>query len=395
MLSVASTAAACCAEASGPGPRRPPPGDPHYNAGVRVDQVIPTLAWPDAIGSHTLALSDALRAAGVDSDIYYGHCPTPSLAGRAHPLGELGRPDRGRVLLYQASIGSPVFDHLVTRPETKLVNYHNITPADLVERWEPAVAYELHLGRAQLPRLAPSCRLAIGVSSYNEEELRAAGYRHTAVVPLLFDAEREDVEPDPALTARLSTLKSRGGADLLFVGKLSPHKAPHDLVKALAVYRRLYDPKARLHLVGSPLGNTYMDAMLDFVAALGLEEAVELSGMVTASELEAYYRCADVFVSASEHEGFCAPLVEAMARGVPVVAYGAGAVPETVAEAGVVLDSKEPLVLAAAVARVRGDRALAVSLRRAGVARAARFSIGRSKAAMVSTITSLAQAEVA
>ena len=80
--------------------------------------------------------------------------------------------------------------------------------------------------------------------------------------------------PDPARLARLGDAKADGGADLLFVGKVSPHKAPHDLVKMLAVYRRLYDPQARLHLVGSPLGDRYGPALAGFVARLGLEDAV-------------------------------------------------------------------------------------------------------------------------
>ena len=136
-----------------------------------------------------------------------------------------------------------------------------------------------------------------------------------------------------------------GGADLLFVGKVSPHKAPHDLVKMLAVLRRLYDPAARLHLVGSPLGETYEPALRSFIDELGLTEAVNFAGSVSGAELEAYLQSADVFVCASDHEGFCVPLAEAMGHGVPIVAYGVTAVPETVADAGLVLPDKSPVPL--------------------------------------------------
>lgn len=358
---------------------------------MRVDQVIPTLAWPDAIGSHALALRDTLRQAGYDSEIYYGDRPTPELAGCGRPVDELGRSDRGRWLVYQSSIGSPVFDLFAARSERKIVNYHNITPATLLEDWEPDVAYELNLGRAQLPRLAPRCELAVAVSQYNESELKAAGYPHTSVVPLLIDMSDNTQEPDPDLLTRLQEERADGGADLLFVGKVSPHKAPHDLVKMLAVLHRLYDRRARLHLVGSPLGTRYLDAIVDFVDRLKLDPWVEITGSVTTGELEAFYRCADVFVCASEHEGFCAPIIEAMARGIPVVAYGAGAVPETVANAGLVLDTKAPLRFAAAVDKVLDDAEVRGDLTENGRLRASQFRVERSKARMLDILRSLTE----
>ena len=116
----------------------------------------------------------------------------------------------------------------------------------------------------------------------------------------------------PALARRLAAQKERGGADLLFVGKVSPHKGQHDLVKALAAYRRLYDPEARLHLVGGAISDEYRTAVERFADELGLLDAVEIAGSVTHEELIAYYAAADAFVCLSNHEGFCVPLLEAM-----------------------------------------------------------------------------------
>jgi glycosyltransferase involved in cell wall biosynthesis len=350
---------------------------------VRVDQVIPSLASRDAIGVHTVNLTRALRTAGIESDIFYGTC-TPDMAEVGRPIGALGRPRRHeRFLLYQASIGSPVFDTLMARDEPKLVNYHNITPAELLAPWEPAVAYEASLGRAQLARLAPHALLAVADSRYNELELHDVGYAKTEVVPLLIDMTRAGPSPDPSAARRLAGDKARGGADLLFVGKVSPHKAPHDLVKMLSVYRRVYDPAARLRLVGSPLGERYGPALEEFVRDLGLGEAVEITGSVEPSVLEAYYAAADVFVCGSEHEGFCVPIVEAMGHDVPVVAYGATAVPETVGDAGIVLPTKSPLRFAAAVHRVLTDDALRHRLTSAGRRQVERFALGASTARFV------------
>jgi glycosyltransferase involved in cell wall biosynthesis len=353
---------------------------------VRVDQVIPSLASRDAIGVHTLNLRDGLRAAGIDSDIYYGSF-TPDVEHEGKSVIELGRAGRDRWLLYQSSIGSPVYDILAARSEPKLVNYHNITPAHLLRDWEPNVGYEVALGRTQLARLAPQSRFAVADSAFNESELHALGYTATAVVPLLIDMQVKSDDPDPELATRLERQKdASGGADLLYVGKISPHKAPHDLVKMLDVVRRLYDPAARLHLVGSPLGEAYEPVLRAFIAELGLEDAVNLTGSVSAAELEAYFRAADIYVSASDHEGFCVPLAEAMGHGIPIVAYGVTAVPETVGGAGLMLPDKSAVPFAAAVGRVLADPALHEHLAAAGRARSAAFDLGASQQRFVGLV---------
>jgi glycosyltransferase involved in cell wall biosynthesis len=353
---------------------------------VRVDQVIPSLASRDAIGVHTINLRDGLRAAGIDSDIFYGSF-TEDMAHEGSSVTELGRAGRDRWLLYQSSIGSPVYDIFAAREEPKLVNYHNITPAPLLRDWEPNVGYEVALGRTQLGRLAAQSRFAVADSAFNESELRALGYGNTAVVPLLIDMQRKSEAADPAVAARLGERKAAaGGADLIFVGKVSPHKAPHDLVKMLAVVRRLYDPAARLHLVGSPLGETYGPALRAFVTELGLDQAVDFAGSVSEAELEAYLQASDVFVCASDHEGFCVPLAEAMGHGIPIVAYGVTAVPETVGDAGLLLSDKSPLRFAAAVGRILNDDTLRRHLTAAGLARARGFDLPDSQRRFVSLV---------
>ncbi len=352
----------------------------------RIDQVIPTLASRDAIGGHVLQLRDLLRSRGFASDIYYGNASADRVDEGYH-VARLGdRSPAGRVLLYQLSIGSGVGDIFRERHERKFVNYHNITPAGLLEAWIPAVGEEVRWGRAQLRELAAVTEFAVADSRYNERELHDAGYRSTTTVPLLIDLDGFAGAPDPALTRRLEAEREGGGTDLLFVGKVSPHKGQHDLVKALVVYRRLYDPLARLRLVGGAISEGYQEALVRFADELGVADAVEIAGSVTHEELIAYYASSDVFVCLSDHEGFCVPLLEAMYHRIPIVSHETTAVPETVGAAGLVLPGKEPGRVAAAVDRVVRDASLRDSLAREAASRVATFGLAPAREAFASAL---------
>lgn len=141
-----------------------------------------------------------------------------------------------------------------------------------------------------------------------------------------------------------------------------------------------------MHLIGRESCEAYVDALRRYVAALGLTDAVEFAGSVSPGELSAYYSAADVLVCCSDHEGFCAPLLEAMHHGLPVVAYGAAAVPETVLDAGIVLRSKAPVLVATAVERVLTDQKLRDELVRSGLERSRAFTVDGSRRAFAQAI---------
>jgi len=364
---------------------------------VAVHQVLPVFAPRDAIGNHTAAVRRCLRSMGIGGEIIAGEV-VPGAPDAAQTVRR-ARPSRLAaeepvLWLYHASTGSPVAEWFAELPGPKAIDYHNITPADALEPWEPHVAVELRHGRRQLASLTGVARWALADSAYNEAELVALGYEWTAVVPILLDtAQLAAVEPDPTAVAELKARKaSTGGADLLFVSRLLPHKRQDDLVKALAAYRLGFDPAARLTLVGGVGSARYADALGDFVADLGLQRAVTFAGSVPPAQLAAYFQLADVYVSASAHEGFGVPLLEAMAHDVPVVAYGSTAVPETVGDAGVLVASSSPEVLAAAVHRVVCDSALRDSLVARGRRRLQSLGLPVSTAALRAAVTSILDA---
>jgi glycosyltransferase involved in cell wall biosynthesis len=340
---------------------------------VAVHQVIPSFAARDAVGNHTLQVQGVLRDLGLRSEIYAADA-RPEMAKRSKPYTELVA-EPGAWLLYQASTGSPMVEWLLRRDEPMLVNYHNITPASLFGPWEPHVGVELEAGRRQMQSLARRTRFAIADSTYNEAELQSWGYEATAVVPILLDTATFEKAVDERALARLR----HTGTVWLFVGRIAPNKAQHDLIKAFSVFRRAYDPNARLRLVGGSSSHAYSTALVEYISALELGPYVEVCGDVPDGVLAAHYRAADVYVSASDHEGFGVPLLEAMHHRVPVIAYGTTAVPETVDGGGLVLADKTPATLAAAVHRVVSDSALRDALVAAGVRRVADFDLATNR----------------
>jgi glycosyltransferase involved in cell wall biosynthesis len=358
---------------------------------VRIDQLIPTIVERDAVSAHTFEAQRVLRDLGVESEIFAQNIG-PSLRGRVRGLEALTDFDSdSRWLLYQASIGSPVAEAFATHPAPKLVNYHNITPADLVDRFEPRMAELLRLGRAQMGQLAPLTRLGIAVSGYNRADLVELGYRSTAVIPLLADLS-VPAEPDAALATRLAQERRGGSSCWMFVGQIAAHKAQHALIEALAFYRTAFDAPAHLHLVGREASPGYAGGLWQLARALQVADAVHLEGSVSGSELAAFYAAADVFVCCSDHEGFCAPLIEAMHNRVPVVAFGAAAVPETVGSAALVLPSRTASLVATAVHRALSDEGLRQELLDAGTRRARDFDLDRSRTSFAQAVSAVVSA---
>jgi len=354
-----------------------------------VHQFVPALIPRDATGSHTLLLRRALRQAGWRSEIF-AEATHDELAGESIPVTEYRHRARpGDVLLYQFSTSSMVADLLLGRPEPLVLDFHNVTAPELYEGWDPASGRRAAEALDQLGRLATRAQLGLADSAFNERALRAAGCRRTAVVPVLVDLDRL-ADPDPRVAARLLTMKTAGGPDWLFVGRLVPSKAQHDLIKALWAYHRLYDERARLHLVGPAPSGRYLTALRDFVADLGLERSVRFAGEVSDAALAAYYEAADVYVSLSVHEGFGVPLLEAMRVGVPVVALDTGAVADTVGGAGLILAGAEPSLVAAAVDRVWRDDALRRALAGAGRERTSDLALEQAAAAAVDALAEVA-----
>ena len=349
---------------------------------VAIHQVLPVLAERDAVGDHTIRLRNLLRAHGVQSEIFAADIH-PGRRSEARPTRRLTEVGDDAVLVYQASTYSDLAAELAGRANPLVVEYHNITPDELVAPFEPKVATELRIARRQVISLAPRAALGMAVSRFNADELLSMGYARTAVTPFLTSIA--DHAPGSSME-RTGTSGSRW----LFVGRLAPNKAQHDVVLAFAAHRRLFDPAARLRLVGTSASDSYCRFLVSLVDELEVAEAVDLVGSVTDAELDAEYSSADVFVCLSDHEGFGVPLLEAMAHGLPVVAFDAAAVPETLGDAGVLLPDKDPALVAAVVHRVVSDAELRGRLIGRGRARLDDFGLEAAEQAHLDALAGVA-----
>jgi glycosyltransferase involved in cell wall biosynthesis len=211
------------------------------------------------------------------------------------------------------------------------------------------------LGRDEVELLRPRVVRAVADSRFNACDLESMGYRDVRVVPPVVDIRRlTRVEARPSTLAHLATF---GAPILLSVGQLMPHKRPDFLVEAMHVAETCMGLRCYLMLVGHQRLERYTRAVREQVQELSLS-GVHFVGAVDDADLAAMYRSADAVVTASEHEGFCLPLLEAMTFEKPIVARACAAVPETVDGGAVLLPPYEgPVLFAEAIGEILAKQA--------------------------------------
>jgi L-malate glycosyltransferase len=319
----------------------------------QVHQILATLGYGDAIGNEVLGINRALRAAGYTSEIIV-ETADPRLehltVDYRDVVGDIGEDD---LLIHHFSLGSRASRTAFALPARMALIYHNITPPEYFLGVHPQLVRQCYHGRRELTAYRTRCDLALGDSEFNRQELEALGFAPTGVLHVVPDFAHLDVTPD----ARTLNAYDDEWTNILFVGRVIPNKRPDDLIRAFHAYKTHCNPRSRLILAGSSGGfETYVAQLHALIAALGLED-VHLLGQVTNEALTALYDCADVFLCASEHEGFCVPLIEAFYKRVPVLAYAATAVPATMDGGGVLYTDKHPTRVAALVQSLTDDTA--------------------------------------
>ena len=319
-----------------------------------VHQVLATLGYGDAIGNEVLGIQRVLRSAGYESEIFVQTADRrlDDLTVDYFDLPRASHPDN--ILIHHFSIGSRASRIAYALPDRMVLIYHNITPPDYFVDVHPILVRLCFLGRRELGLYRDRCDLALGDSEFNRQELEAIGFPRTDVLPVVPDFSHLAGDPNIRLSAEFDD----DSVNLLFVGRTIPNKRLEDIIRWFHAYKTWFNPRSRLFFVGEQSGFERYVAMLNQLVAELRVNDVHFLGHVTNEELVAYYDLADVFLCASEHEGFCVPLVESFYMGVPVIAYAATAVPATMDGAGVLISDKDPVHVAALIDRIVTDRAL-------------------------------------
>jgi glycosyltransferase involved in cell wall biosynthesis len=341
-----------------------------------IHQVLVGASYGDAVTNVALEFRDALRRVGPSE--VFAHYVDPAIAVEVKPLHDFGRDPRG-ILVYHSSIGDPAMsDFLMHRREPIVLVYHNITPSSYFQGWDNRFAALLDQGRRDLRELRHRTRLAFADSKFNARDLEQLGYQDVRVLPPIVDPFRL-----VRAGADFSVLEHFGlngdAPNLLFVGQLLPHKRVDLLLEAMYVLNTYMDPEISLLLVGRNEFTPYRNAITAQVHELGLRR-VHFLGSVNDRHLAALFRTAAAYATTTDHEGFCVPLLEAMAFETPVFARACAAVPETAGNAALLVpDDASPTLIAEAIARVLDDRDLRATLAARGSARLDAFDADRAR----------------
>ena len=303
-----------------------------------VNQWVPAAHTGDAIGDSARRVRDLLRELGHESEIY-ALTVDDDLRHDVRPFGDAAA-RRGDVTVLHYAVPSPMTDAFARLPRGRVLQYHNVTPAQFFAPYDPGVFRVAALGREQLKTLVGHTDAALGDSEYNRQELETYGFSNTGVFPIAVDTAR--IRRAPRRPA-LEHLLNDGLLNFLFVGRIAPNKKIEDHIRLGEHYKRYVDTEYRFIFVGkTDAVPRYYDTVLALVAEYRMPaDRFVFTGAVPEEDLATYYRTARVYISLSEHEGFCVPLLEAMAADVPVLAYASTAVPDTLGGAGVQFAPKD------------------------------------------------------
>ena len=303
----------------------------------RIYQVMEALDVGDAVSKIAIDNANLLGELGQPKEILTRYADQ---AIRSHTLPRstiLSNSDCGLIFHYWGYSHSTWM--LSVAKGRQALHYHNITPPHFFSM--DSVGYRMtSQGYTQLGRILNHFDLLIGDSQYNIQSLAPFLTRPLPALPIYPVMDPAKLREHPYDQVLLDHLRSRRQVNILFVGRIARNKRQDRLIQVFDYYYREINPQAHLWLVGNEKGDpAYRAELEELRLSLASCDHIHFTGKINDAKIYAYYRAADLFLSASEHEGFGVPLVEAMVFDVPVIAYAATAVPETMGNAGILIDT--------------------------------------------------------
>lgn len=243
------------------------------------------------------------------------------------------------IIIYHHSIHSSVLEYIIEIPVPKILIYHNVTPHHFFEPYDLKLTYYLKQGRNELSLIKNKFNSYLADSEYNSLELLREGITDIKVLPILYDFNKFKKKPKPT--------ENNSKKKIIFVGRIAPNKKQDDLIRFAKVFCDNYSKDFEFRMIGycSKELEIYNIELLKMIEYLNLQEHIFFSNFVDDNQINTLYQEADLFISMSEHEGFCVPLLEAMFHNIPIIAYNAGAVKETLKGSGILIHKKDFVII--------------------------------------------------
>ncbi len=320
---------------------------------MRIDQLLPAYHRGDAIGDEATSLRAFFRSQGFESNIYRLSCDR-ELEGDSLDFAAFPSPRPEDIAILHFALASPLSRAFQSLACHRVLIHHNVTAPEFFSGFSEEMVRICRRGREELRSLAEVTDVGLADSRFNAQELSDLGFREVHVFPLYLDFSKYE-RPMNGFVHRLYRDER---TNILFVGRVVPNKKIEDLIKVTFYYKKYISSLVRLIIVGktSSLPDYYRSLVRMADDFLLEPEEIEFTGHIPDDELFALYRAADVFLSLSEHEGFCLPLVESMIFDLPVVAFKSTAVPDTLGGAGVLIGRKKVAEIAELVDLVAHEK---------------------------------------
>ena len=284
---------------------------------IVINQYTPSITKGDGVSNSLFIIKKLLQEANITSSIYANQIDK-TLQHKVKHISSY-QPNKNHILLYHYSIYDDFCEKIISFSDKKILIYHNITP-HFYFKSHPFLHLVCKKAREQLQQIKEHFIATIADSNYNKKELDYYGYKNTTTIPLLIDSTQERKIDHSILQANAQNY------NIIFVGRVTPNKAQHLLIQTLYFLKQKTDLNLKLHLIGAISDQNYLAFIKEQIENLSLSESINLTKKVSHKELNAYYEVADLFLSLSEHEGFCIPLVEAMLSDTPALAYASTAI---------------------------------------------------------------------
>ncbi len=319
---------------------------------MKIHVLLNAFSDGDGVSSHCALLRRRALELNVPAAIY-AEFSSGEARGFIDPPEALLDAGSDDILLHQFFNETSLLPYVNEFPGRRVLMYHNITPPRFFRESSP-VRRSCEAGLRQVQSLAHLYDYAVGMSEFSRQQLESMGYESTGVFPLLVDIARLK----GANAGRAAAASGIERPLFLSVARIAPNKHIEDLFHLLAAYRRQFGAGTLVVAGDREQHPEYTKSLLSLARKLALRDGrdVFLPGKISDAELAAYYGSADAYVSMSEHEGFCAPLIEAMAFDLPVFAYRAGACEETLAGSAVLFASKDHPSIAGRVHEILTDQ---------------------------------------